>query len=90
MSAEHEAKCRRCGRCCQLKTLENGVPVLLNGFCMFFDAKTRLCRNYKDRLSFRGHCVGVRAGTAAHAFPADCPYVAGIPGYREPEGIWIL
>ena len=81
----HEARCLRCGRCCYAKLLVGDRIVYYTGIpCRYLDAETNLCRVYERRHEANPDCLGVEAGTKRGVFPADCPYVRDIPGYRAP------
>lgn len=80
----HEAKCRRCGRCCFAKLRVGDRVVYLDSPCAHLDLETRLCRVYGRRHEVNPGCLTVEEGTRRGVFPADCPYVAGLPGYRAP------
>ncbi len=81
----HEALCRRCGRCCFRKLLLDDRVIYLDTPCQHLDPETRLCTVYERRSEVNPDCICVEDGVRRGVFPADCPYVAGIPGYRPPQ-----
>ena len=80
----HEAMCRRCGRCCYAKFLVGDRVIYTDTPCVHLDLDTRLCRIYDRRHEVNPDCLDVEQGILRGVFPADCPYVAGIPGYKAP------
>ncbi|MDT8421420.1 MAG: hypothetical protein RQ754_13400 [Desulfuromonadales bacterium] len=83
---EWEAICARCGRCCYEKIDDGGTIYYTRVPCDQFDPGTRLCRVYGRRSEVRPDCVPLTPQVVAAGFlPADCPYVAGIEGYRAPH-----
>ncbi len=80
----HEAKCARCGRCCYAKLLVEEKVIYTNVPCRYLDTGTNLCTVYGRRREVNPDCLDVEAGTKRGVFPADCPYVRDIPGYRAP------
>ena len=80
----HEARCRRCGRCCFAKLLVGGRILYLDAPCSYLDVETRLCRVYERRHELNPGCLTVEEGVRRGVFPSDCPYVADLPGYRAP------
>ena len=88
MSTEHEAKCLRCGRCCQLKTRLRGEVYLMPGFCRFFDVKTRLCWVYEKRHQMNKDCLTVAQALKQGALPPDCPYAREVKGYKPAVVEW--
>jgi len=54
-------------------------------FCEYYDEETRLCTIYERRHELNSHCLTVEEGIELGVFPADCPYVRGVPGYRPPR-----
>ncbi|MHC5057383.1 MAG: CxxCxxCC domain-containing protein [Planctomycetota bacterium] len=80
----HEAVCRRCGRCCYAKLLVGDQVIYTDTPCAHLDLETRLCRVYGRRHEANPDCLSVDEGVRRGVFPADCPYVAGTPGYRAP------
>jgi len=79
-----EAMCRRCGRCCHQKLNVDGRIFYLDAACPHLDPETRLCRVYDRRFEVNPDCISVEEGIRRGVFPADCPYVAGLAGYRPP------
>ncbi len=82
--AGHESKCRRCGRCCFHKLLVGGCIVYTDLPCPHLDLGTRLCQVYDRRHEANIECLSVEEGIERGVFPADCPYVAEVPGYVPP------
>jgi len=87
--AEHEALCRRCGRCCYEKLIVEDHVFTLRKPCKFFDETTRLCRVYARRHEVNPRCLTVAEGIRLGVFPADCPYVREVPGYRPAVDGWL-
>lgn len=77
--------CERCGRCCCKKMVLNGEVVYMPLFCEYHDKATRLCTIYHQRHEINPHCLTVEEGIELSVFPADCPYVRGLPDYRPPR-----
>ena len=91
MTAEHEAKCKRCGRCCQLKAIFEGEVYLMPGFCRFWDPMTRLCTVYERRHHVNPDgCRTIARAIYEGGLPMDCPYVADRPGYQTKVVEWKL
>ena len=82
--ADHEAKCKRCGRCCYKKVLYKGRMLYTPFPCQHLDEKTRLCRVYARRHQVNPDCLPVEEGLHLGVFPADCPYAQGVPNYKAP------
>jgi uncharacterized cysteine cluster protein YcgN (CxxCxxCC family) len=80
----HEAECLRCGRCCYAKLLVEDRVIYTDVPCRYLDTGTRLCTVYGRRHEVNPDCLDVEAGIRRGVFPADCPYVRDIPGYRPP------
>jgi len=81
---DHEAKCRRCGRCCYKKVLYNGKMFYTPFPCQHLDEKTRLCTVYEHRYRLNPDCLPVEEGLKLGVFPADCPYARTVPNYKAP------
>lgn len=87
MTAEHEARCLQCGRCCEFTAIDTqGVRRRTGKFCPYLCEPDRLdgkrrCRVYPVRASVPW-CVTLERAIAQHTPPNDCPYVQGIEGYR--------
>jgi len=81
---EHEARCRRCGRCCYEKHIIGDRVFLTRLPCRYLDTRTNLCTIYEKRHEICPGCLDVPTGIEFGVFPADCPYVQDIPGYRPP------
>ena len=81
-----EEDCLRCGRCCRLRIRKCGeVFVLPWSICPHQDVETKLCKIYEHRFERTdGVCLTVEQGIQDRAYPADCPYVKGMTGYRPP------
>ena len=83
-----EARCRRCGRCCYEKIEFEGEIYYTDEPCEFLDKDTRLCRIYATRHVRRPDCSPLTPRQLERGLlPSDCPYVAGIEGYRGPQ-LW--
>jgi len=83
-SEDREAICRRCGRCCYAKLLVGDQVIYTDTPCAYLDVETRLCTVYDRRHEVNPDCLDIEEGIRRGVFPADCPYVADIPGYRPP------
>ena len=59
--------------------------VYLPDYCEFLDPVTRLCTVYARRFEANPNCLTLDEGIAMGVFPADCPYVRDLPGYRPPR-----
>lgn len=83
-----EEKCRRCGRCCYEKIEYEGDVIYTDIPCEYLDLQTRRCAVYPHRHQARPGCAPLTDATLRQGIlPADCPYVADIPGYRAPK-LW--
>jgi len=82
--AVREDLCRRCGKCCYEKLRIGDEVVVTSVPCPYLDTRTNLCTVYAYRHRVNARCLSVEEGIRAHAFPADCPYVRDLPGYRPP------
>ncbi len=80
-----EEFCRRCGRCCYAKVIAEGEVYYTDLPCPYLDAVTRLCTVYENRHQVNSDCLTVEEGIAMGVFPADCPYVKDLTGYRPPH-----
>ena len=85
---DREVLCRRCGRCCYAKIVIDGEIVYLPFPCPYLDEDTRLCTIYERRHEVNPDCLTLEEGIRIGVFPADCPYVAGIEGYKPPREKW--
>lgn len=85
---EWEALCTRCGKCCAEKVEIDGTVYLTARYCPHYDGATKLCRVYDNRFTVEPECRSIEAGIPGGIFPADCPYVKDIPGYRGPVESW--
>jgi uncharacterized cysteine cluster protein YcgN (CxxCxxCC family) len=74
----------KCGRCCYYKVIVDGRVVYTPYPCQYLDTKTNLCTIYKDRHTINPDCLTVEEGIRLEVFPADCPYVKDIKGYKGP------
>lgn len=81
-----ENLCRRCGACCFEKVyLEDEDAVVTTDIpCAHFNLATRLCRVYARRHEINPRCADRARGIASRIFPADCPYVRDLRGYKPP------
>ena len=84
VDTDHEAKCKRCGRCCYKKVLYRGRMFYTPFPCLHLDEKTRLCRVYECRYTVNSQCLSVEDGLKLGVFPSDCPYAQGVPNYKAP------
>lgn len=80
-----EDLCQRCGRCCRVKLAIDGEVVATPFLCPHLDRNTRLCTIYERRSELNPFCVSAADGVEVGVFPADCPYVSGVPGYQAPR-----
>jgi len=53
--------------------------------CPYLDATSKLCTVYEKRFEKNSECLTVEEGIKMGVFPADCPYVAGVAGYKAPH-----
>jgi len=88
-SPEHEALCRRCGRCCYEKLIVDGHVFTLAKPCIHFDEETRLCKVYPERHALNERCLTVEEGIEFGVFPADCPYVKDLRDYIPAVEGWL-
>jgi len=88
-SPEHEALCRRCGRCCYVKMIIAGRVITTTRPCPYLDVETKLCTVYERRFEVNPRCLDVESGVKWGVFPADCPYVADLPDYVPAEDGWL-
>jgi len=85
-SAEWEALCRHCGRCCYEKLDCRGRIYYTDKPCQYLNGETKRCRIYRQRSELQPECAILTPElVAAGILPADCPYVAGIDNYRAPN-----
>ncbi len=85
-SAEWEAICQRCARCCYEKIDYNGRIIYTDMPCQYLDVATKQCRIYRQRDSLHPECARLTPElVAAGVLPADCPYVEGVDGYNAPK-----
>lgn len=83
--AMSESVCRKCGRCCYAKLIVDGEVVYTPFPCKYLDLETNLCKVYERRHEVNPECLTVEQGIEMGIFPADCPYVKDIPGYKPPR-----
>ena len=82
--ANQESLCKKCGRCCRRKVAIEGVVFWTPFWCPHLDRETKLCREYARRHDASPSCLSIPEAIAKRALPTDCPYVAGMEGYRGP------
>ena len=87
--AEHEALCRRCGRCCYEKLIMGNHVFTTRKPCPHLDVQTNLCTVYERRLEVNPRCLTISQGIQLGVFPADCPYVRGLRDYTPAEEGWL-
>ena len=80
-----ENLCRRCGRCCCAKLIIEDEVIYTPFPCPHLDEETRLCNVYENRFEINPECLSVEDGIKIGVFPADCPYVKDLPGYKPPR-----
>jgi len=86
---DKEDICRQCGRCCCAKLiLDDNEIVYLPYPCPYLDEHTRRCTVYEHRHAVNPNCLTLDEGIRLGVFPADCPYVADLNGYRPPREHW--
>lgn len=78
--------CKKCGKCCYIKTIVAGIPVFTRHYCEYLDLNTRLCKIYKNRFKKNKNCLTIEEAISIKALPNDCPYVKDIKDYKGP--IW--
>ena len=83
-SASNDDLCRRCGRCCYAKVIIDDV-YSTDVPCQYLDTASNNCTVYERRFELNPECLTVPQGIRARVFPADCPYVADVKGYRPPR-----
>ena len=89
LTAEHEALCRRCGRCCYEKFIIDNHVFTTRTPCQFLDVKNNTCKVYDHRFEANPRCLTVEQGIDFGVFPADCPYVKGLENYLPAEDGWL-
>lgn len=82
---DRENACLRCGRCCYAKVVIGDDVFYTDIPCKYLDVLTSNCRVYERRFEVNPDCLTVEQGISARVFPADCPYIAGLEGYRPPR-----
>ncbi len=86
---EHpEDLCRKCGLCCHAKVVVGDEVFLMDDHCPYLDPATNLCTIYERRHKLNPQCLTIDQGIKLRAFPAGCPYVAGLSGYKPPRTDW--
>jgi uncharacterized cysteine cluster protein YcgN (CxxCxxCC family) len=88
LSGHPKSLCRKCGRCCYAKLRIEDELVYTTVPCPHLDEKTRLCRVYERRFETNPGCLPVEEGIRLGVFPADCPHVADVEGYKPPVLDW--
>jgi len=88
-SPDHEALCRRCGRCCYEKLILDSHVFTTRAPCAFLDTRTNLCTVYDRRFEANPRCLSVEEGIRYGVFPADCPYVRDLPDYHPAVDGWL-
>ncbi|MDA1000119.1 MAG: hypothetical protein O2807_06335 [bacterium] len=82
---EWEALCTHCGKCCYDKIWAGNRLLLLTSPCSFLDTKTERCTCYDERFEREPLCLPINHEIILMGgLPEDCPYVAGLPGYKGP------
>lgn len=84
-ATDREDLCRRCGRCCYAKVILDDEVYYTDIPCRHLDPGTHLCMIYEKRFEIEPDCLTVKEGIKRRVFPADCPYVADLAGYRAPH-----
>jgi uncharacterized protein len=83
---EDDGLCRRCGRCCigatRVRDRMIMIPDLPCKFLQVLPDQTTRCTIYPIR-ELTGFCNRINLDSIRRElFPPDCPYMAGIAGYR--------
>ena len=65
--------------------LAGGEVVYLPFHCAYYDPEARLCTVYDRRHELNPRCLTVEQGIKHGVFPAGCPYVRDLSGYRPPR-----
>jgi len=87
MKQKHNPKlCRKCGKCCYIKTIVCGIHLFTKQHCEYLDEETNLCIVYKNRFKKKPQCLTVEQAIQIRALPNDCPYVKNLKNYEGP--IW--
>ncbi|MHC4713761.1 MAG: CxxCxxCC domain-containing protein [Planctomycetota bacterium] len=82
---DRDQLCRRCGRCCYAKIDFEDEVYYTDIPCPYLDTQTNLCTVYEKRFDMNPRCLTAEEGIILGVFPADCPYVRDIEGYRPPH-----
>lgn len=92
LTPEHEAKCLRCGRCCNGALPIEGSwasgrwLILRHMRCRYLDPKTKLCTVYETRFVVAPWCLTIEKAGAGGALWEKCPYSSMFPdGVRKVE-----
>jgi uncharacterized cysteine cluster protein YcgN (CxxCxxCC family) len=85
-TAEHEAKCRRCGQSCHFAVPVNGLPVVVDDLhCKYLQASAPgqfICSVYSNRFEVAPWCATVDEAIEGQLLAQNCLYTSGIVGYR--------
>lgn len=77
-TAQWEALCDGCGKCCliKLRDEDSGALAFTNLACHMLDCETCKCTNYAHRLELVEDCVGLSKDNLADIdfMPASCAY----------------
>ena len=84
-ATDNDGLCRRCGRCCYAKVVFGDDIFCTDIPCPLLNVATKRCTVYERRFAVNPDCLTVEEGIKYRVFPADCPYVAGLEGYRPPR-----
>ena len=86
LSAEHEAKCRRCGASCHTAIPVNDIPVVVPGLtCRYLAERPGggfQCAVYARRFEVAPWCKTTDEALAEGFLAHDCPYTEGRAGYK--------
>lgn len=81
-----ESLCRKCGKCCHLGFIVDGIFVLCPQLpCKYLEENgdgTFHCKVYEDRHKVKWCNPCTEETIKEGLFPPDCVYVQGIPDYR--------
>ena len=78
----HEAKCKRCGKCCWFTERGRFGRYRLTRPCPFLGVGNR-CVLYGVHESCVPWCTSVETARASGRLPAGCGYVIGVKGYKS-------
>ena len=83
---QYEALCRRCGMSCHTPILLGSkiviIPEIHCRFLVYDTAGKAGCAVYENRHEIAPWCRTAEDALGLHALAHDCPYAAGIPGYK--------